>query len=134
MGRSRGGFSTKIHAAVDLQGRPREILITPGQQHDCTVAEKLIDFITGTECLADGNYDSNAILDELTFREMDAVIPPGKERTKKRRYDKELYKKRYIVEVFFHNLKRFRRIATRYEKTAACYAALLCLACTSLWI
>jgi transposase len=65
---------------------------------------------------------------------MDALIPSGKERTKKRRYDRELYKKRYIVEVFFHSLKRFRRIATRYEKTAACYAAFLCLACTSLWI
>lgn len=84
--------------------------------------------------MADGSYDTNAILDELRQRELDAVIPPGQERTKKRRYDKNLYAERYIVEVFFHNLKRYRRIATRYEKTAACFTAFLCLACTCLWI
>lgn len=117
-----------------MQGRPLEVLITPGQQHDCTVADKLLDFIPGDACLADGSYDTNAILAELEHRELDAVIPPGKERKKKRRYDKALYAERYIVEVFFHNLKRFRRVATRYEKTATCYIAMLHLACTCLWI
>jgi transposase len=109
-------------------------LITPGQQHDCTVADKLIDFITGDACVADGSYDTNTILAELEIRTIKAVIPSGQERAKKRRYDKELYKQRYLVECFFHNLKRFRRIATRYEKTAACYSAILCVACTLLWI
>jgi transposase len=62
------------------------------------------------------------------------VIPPGEERTKKRRINRKLYRKRYLVELFFHNLKRFRRIATRYDKTAACYLSFICLACTCLWI
>jgi transposase len=84
--------------------------------------------------LADGSYDTNAILDELRYRGIKAVIPSGEQRKRKRRHDKELYKQRYLVEVFFHNLKRFRRIATRYEKTAACYAAMACIACTCLWI
>ncbi len=134
IGRSRGGFSTKIHAIVDLKGRPLEVLITPGQQHDCTVADKLIDFIAGSACLGDGSYDINALLAELEFRDVEAVIPSGQDRLTKRRINRRLYRKRYLVEIFFHNLKRFRRIATRYEKTAACYLSFLCLACTCLWI
>jgi transposase len=134
IGRSRGGFSTKIHAIVDLKGRPLEVIITPGQQHDCTVADKLIDFIAGKACLADGSYDTNAILQELEFRELEAVIPSGEDRSTKRRLNRNLYKKRYLVELFFHKLKRFRRVATRYEKTAACYLAFISLACACLWI
>jgi transposase len=110
------------------------VILTPGQQHDCTVADQLIDFITGDACLADGSYDTNAVLDQLRQRGIEAVIPSGQERKKKRRLDKKLYSQRYLVELFFHSLKRFRRIATRYEKTAACYAAMVCLACTWLWI
>ena len=41
---------------------------------------------------------------------------------------------RYLVEVFFHNLERFRAIATRYEKTAQNYLALVQLACSWLWL
>ena len=110
------------------------MILTPGQQHDCTVADQLIDFITGDACLADGSYDTNAVLDQLRQRGIEAVIPSGQERKKKRRLNKKLYSRRYLVELFFHSLKRFRRIATRYEKTAACYAAMVCLACTWLWI
>lgn len=110
------------------------MILTPGQQHDCTVADRLIDFITGDACLADGSYDTNAILDDLRQRDIEAVIPSGQERKKKRRHNKALYKQRYLVECFFHSLKRFRRIATRYEKTAACFTAMVCVACTWLWI
>ena len=115
---------------VDIHGQPLELLLTPGQQHDCTVADRLIDFISGNACLADGSYDTDAILKELDYRGIKAVIPSGSERKKKRRHDKKLYKLRYRVECFFHDLKRFRRVATRYEKTAACYAAMAYLACT----
>jgi transposase len=88
----------------------------------------------GKACLGDGSYDTNAILRELEYRDVEAVIPPGKERAIQRRINRKLYRKRYLVELFFHNLKRFRRIATRYEKTAACYLSFICLACTWLWI
>jgi transposase len=62
------------------------------------------------------------------------VIPSNPTRAKQRRPSKELYKRRYRVEVFFHDLKRFRRIATRYEKTARNFLAMLHLACTILWL
>jgi transposase len=127
-------LSSKLHAAVDTKGKPLEIIITPGQQHDSTVAEHLIDFIAGEACIADLAYDADRILDELKQRGMKAVIPSSKGRKKQRRHDKELYKLRYLVECFFHNIKRFRRVATRYDKTAVSYAAFVQVACAFQWL
>ena len=132
IGRSRGGFSTKIHAVVSLEGKPIELRITPGQRHEATVAEDLLDFVRGDQCLADGGYDSDRILHAAHQRDLTLVVPPSKCRKRKRRIDRELYGLRYRVEVFFHSLKRFRRIATRYDKTAICYASFLHLVCTIL--
>ena len=53
---------------------------------------------------------------------------------RKPRLLRSLYAKRYLVEVFFHNLKRFRAVATRYEKTARNYVALVHLACAQIWL
>jgi len=65
---------------------------------------------------------------------MKAVIPPNGCRTVQRRYDKRLYRIRYRIECFFHNLKRCRRIATRYEKTGRNYLALVHLAAALVWL
>ena len=65
---------------------------------------------------------------------MKVVIPSNPTRAVIRRYDKRLYRVRYRVECFFHRLKRFRRIATRYEKTACHYLAFLHLACALTWL
>jgi transposase len=65
---------------------------------------------------------------------MRPVIHPRPERKKKRRLDRKMYRRRYLVECFFHDLKRFRAIATRYEKTARNYLALVQLACAWLWL
>jgi transposase len=65
---------------------------------------------------------------------MKAVIPPNGCRTKQYRYDKRLYRIRYRIECFFHNLKRCRRIATRYEKTGRNYLALVHLAAALVWL
>jgi transposase len=55
-------------------------------------------------------------------------------RRKLHRYDKKLYRQRYRVEVFFHTLKSFRRIATRYEKTSRNDLAIVHLACALQWL
>ena len=117
-----------------MQGRPLEVKLTPGQQHESTIAEDMIDFISGTACLADGGYAATRIINELKDRGIKPVIPPSKNRKTKRRYDKTLYKQRYLVEVFFHNIKRFRRIATRYDKTSSCYLAFVQIGCILQWI
>jgi len=87
-----------------MQGRPLEVQLTPGQQYDSTIAEDMIDFISGTACLADGRYDATRIINEFKDRGINPVIPPSRNRKTQRGYDKKLYKERYLVEVFFHNL------------------------------
>ena len=122
-----------IHSVVDTNGRPLALRLTPGQQHEATVAEELLDFVPGRACLADGAYDADWILAELRERDLQAVIPPSESRNRQRRFDRLLYRLRYRVEVFFHQLKAYRRIATRYDKTAHCYCAFLYVACALLW-
>lgn len=102
IGRSRGGFSTKLHAVVTLEGRPIEVRATPGHRHEAMVAEELLDFVRGDACLADGGYDADRIVESIRNRGLRAVIPPSQCRKHKRRYDKRLYALRYRVEVFFH--------------------------------
>ena len=135
LGRSRGGFSTKVHALVDTKGRPLHVQITPGQQHESTVAETIIEnFARGRAFVADTGYDSEAIRKRLKSMRIKAVIHPHPNRKKKPRLDRQQYSQRYRVEVCFHDLKRFRAIATRFEKTARNYLALIQLACSMLWL
>ena len=58
LGRSRGGFSTKIHVSVDGLGNPLRFILTGGQQHDITQAEELIAGYAGEHVLADKGYDA----------------------------------------------------------------------------
>jgi len=134
LGRSRGGFSTKLHAVVTLDARPIELKATPGQQHEATVGEELLDFVRGEACLADGGYDADRLLEAARHRDLVPVIPPSKARKRRRRYDRQLYRLRYRVEVFFHNLKRNRRIATRYDKTIISFMGFVHVGCLLLSI
>ena len=63
-----------------------------------------------------------------------AVVPNNPSRTAKHSFDRELYKERHLVEVCFSKLKQFRRVATRYEKTARNYLAIVTLAAIILWL
>ena len=67
--------------------------------------------------IADKAYDSEALVRRIEGRGAVAVIPPKKNRKAPRVYDKHLYKERNKVERLVHLLKRYRRVATRYEKT-----------------
>ena len=83
---------------------------------------------------ADGGYDATRIINELKDRGIISVLPPSRNRETKRRYDKNLYKQRYLVEVFFPNIKRFRVFATRYDTTSSCYLAFVRIGCVLQWI
>jgi len=109
-------------------------VLTAGQRHEMVKAVELLDFARGSALIGDTGYDSNEFRAEIRHRELKAVIPSKPERKRKYRPDPNLYGIRYLVEVFFHNLKRFRAIATRYEKTARNYLALVQLACSWLWL
>jgi len=84
--------------------------------------------------IADTGYDSDAIRAQLHELGMKPVIHPHPVRKKKPRLDRRRYACRYRVEMFFHSMKRFRAIATRFEKTARNYLSLLQLACAKLWL
>jgi transposase len=123
LGRSRGGFSTKIHVACDGLGKPVKIILTPGQDHDVTQGPALIADSDAEKMIADKAYDSDAFIDAITSKHAEAVIPPRGNRSEKRYYDKQEYKRRNVVERFISTIKQCRRVATRYEKTARNFLA-----------
>jgi len=97
-------------------------------------AEELLEHARGRALIGDTGYDSNAFMAAVRAKGMKPVIHSKPERKKKHRLVRALYRQRYLVEIFFHNLKRFRAIATRYEKTARNYLALVQVACARLWL
>ena len=99
-----------------------------------TAADELLAHARGKALIGDTGYDSNRFLQAVRDQGMKPVIHSKPERAVQYRLPKKLYRQRYLVEVFFHHLKRFRAIATRYEKTARNYLALVHLACARLWL
>jgi transposase len=97
-------------------------------------APELLDHARGDALIGDTGYDSNDLRAELKARGIKAVISSKPERKRKIPKDRKLYRTRYLVEVFFHNLKRFRGIATRFEKTRSSYLALVHVGCICLWL
>lgn len=134
MGRSRGGFSTKIHANVDALGNPLRFLLTGGQQHDITQAEDLIAGYEFERVIADRSYDADHFLQKVADREAQAVIPPRKNRKEQREYDKHLYKERHLVECFFNKIKHYRRLFSRFEKLDKRHLGFLCFAGALIWL
>ena len=100
-----------------------ELKLTPGQQADVTQAEVLLEGPTPEAVIADKAYDSDALVTKIEARPAVAVIPPRENRKQPRDYDRILYKVRNLVERFINRIKHFRRVATRYEKTARNFLA-----------
>ena len=90
MGRSRGGFGTKIHVAVAGLGNPVRFVLTGGQAADVTQGERLIAGHDAAAVIADKGYDSAALVATIEARGAEAVIPPKKNRKFQRVYDKHL--------------------------------------------
>ena len=127
-------MSSKIHVAVDGLGNPLRFILTAGQSHDSTQAEPLILGLPGDYLMADKAYDSDRFRSILAAQHRTAVIPSNRSRSQAIPYDKELYKERHLVECFFNKIKQFRRIATRYDKTARSFLSMLCLAAAWIWL
>jgi len=134
LGRSRGGFGCKIHAAADGLGLPVKFILTGGQAADISQAIPLMTGISAQACLADKAYDSDAFLAWLKELGIKAVIPPKANRVEKRECDWWHYKERHVVECMFGKLKYFRRIAMRYEKKAINFMGMLAFAAALLWL
>jgi transposase len=98
------------------------------------LAEELIAHARGRALIADTGYDADRIVDAVRAQGMKPVIHCNPTRKRKRPLDRKLYRVRYHVERFIHRMKRFRAVATRYEKTARNYLALVQLVCAFLWL
>ena len=130
MGRSRGGFGTKIHGIVDALGNPVGFTLTGAEQADIGQATALLDMATDAQAvIADKGYDSDALVEHIEASHAESIIPPRSNRKSPRTYDRHRYKARNLVERFFNRLKQFRRIATRYEKRSVHFAAMVTCAC-----
>ena len=135
MGRSRGGLTTKIHALVDANGLPIEIVLSKGQAHDGPVAKRLLDHVSkGSIVLGDKAYDADSLRDDIAERGGWANIPSKSNRREPAPFSAFLYRYRNLIERFINKLKHFRAIATRYEKHAENYLALIKLAAVRLWL
>jgi transposase len=134
LGRSRGGLSTKIHAAADALGLPVRLIATPGQRNDIALAHDLVEGIDAGALLADKGYDADHLIEEIEETGAQAVIPPKRNRKTQRTYDAELYKERNLIERFFNKLKQFRRVATRYDKLLVNFMGFVKLAAIAIWL
>lgn len=134
IGRSRGGRTTKIHALTDDQGRPRVLLLSPGNINDIALAPALLAAAGPIKRLiADKAYDANSLRQLLATKRAKAVIPSTTSRNQPIPYDKRLYRKRNLIERMFARLKDFRRIATRYDKLARNFLAGALIAAAVVW-
>jgi len=94
----------------------------------------LIDGFCALYVVGDKGYDADYLVEAIEAAGGEAVIPPKSNRKKPRKYDKCVYAARNLVERFFLKLKNFRRIATRYERLAVTYGAMINLAASMIWL
>jgi transposase len=136
LGRSRGGFSTKLHAGCLDEKTSVALELTSGARHDAPVFE-----VVFAQCPAlpqleyavmDKGYDSEQIRRHLQAQEVIPVIPPRQNHKQAILYNTEQYQLREKVERFFNKLKHFRRVATRYEKLRQTFLAFIHI--VALWV
>ena len=134
LGRSRGGFSTKIHLATDALGNALRFILTGGERNDITQAEALIEKLAAKALIADKGYDSSAFVLLVAELGTDVVIPSKSNRKEQREIDEHLYKERHLIECFINKLKQFRRVFSRFDKLAKNYLSFIYFASTIIWL
>lgn len=156
LGRSRGGLTSKIHLACDGLGRPLAFALTGGSTNDCTQFTAVMGTIRvprigpgrrrirPDHVIGDKGHSSKAIRTWLRRRGIAHTIPERADQVANRlrrgsagghppAFDRDLYKRRNVVERCFNRLKQWRGLATRYDKTAESYQAAIALASLLMW-
>jgi putative transposase len=93
-----------MHAFVDTLARPIYVTVTPGQRREMMAAHESLAHARGKALIGDTGYDSNELLQAVREQGKQPVIHAKPKRKKKHRSARALYRRRYQVEVFFHNL------------------------------
>lgn len=122
IGLSRGGLTTKVLAVVDDAGLLSHFDLTPGNVHDLTFARQMLNRFAGIHFVGDKGFDSQAFREELTAAGASGSTIPRRGYTtldeQPEPFDREVYKRRHLVENFFQRMKQHKRLALRSEKTA----------------
>jgi transposase len=120
---------------VDALGNPLRVRLTAGQRrHEATRAGALVEGFPAAHVIADTAFASDAFRAGLAARGTAAVIAANASRSRPIAHDRHLYRERHLVEGFINKIKHYRRIATRYEKTARNFLAMIHLACAMVWL
>ena len=127
-------MTTKVHAVTDGLGNLLRFLLSSGNRNDICMAQALLEpfDLRGRLILADKGYDSDKFVRWVEERGGIVVIPNRANAKHPRQTDWHTYKERHLVENLF--LKLNRRFATRYEKKALYFRAVVCLACSLVWL
>jgi transposase len=146
LGRSKGGKSTKIHVRAEGGGKPMTFVLTAGQRHEAVVFEQLMEQGAvkrvgrgrprrrARRVVGDKGYSSRKIRAYLRRRHIRYTIPRKQNERRTGPFDRAIYRTRSRVECLINRLKQSRRIATRYEKYAVYYLAMLTIAAIQLWL
>jgi transposase len=146
LGRSKGGFSTKIHIRAEGGGKPMTFVLTAGQRHEAVMFEQLME--QGAvkrvgrgrprrrprRVVGDKGYSSRKIRAYLRSHHIRYTIPRKQNERCTGPFDRAIYRTRNRVERLINRLKQSRRIATRYEKCAVYYMAMLTIAAIQFWL
>jgi transposase len=146
LGRSRGGFSTKLHLRADAHGRPVALHLTGGERHDLLGVAPLFEqavLRTGRRgrprwkpaaVIADKAYSAAWLLNAFRTKHIVPIIPSRVDQPGNPDFDRHAYRQRNLVERLVGKLKQFRRVATRYDKLAAHYLAFVQIASLMVWL
>ena len=119
---------------MDATGRPLRVVLTAGQEHESTQASALVEGLPLVSLIADKGFDNDGFRTELAAAEVEAVIPPRGSRVAEITYDQNAYGLRYVIECFINKIKHYRRVATRYEKTARNFLSMVMIAAAMIWL
>jgi transposase len=132
IGKSRGGWNTKIHMVAADDRTAITFALSPGNEHDAphgrTLLEELGPMPEGLPMLMDRAYEGNETRQLVLELGMIPVVPPKSNRLHPWDYDHALYKKRNEIERLFRRLKGFRRIFSRFEKLDVLFLGFLSFA------
>jgi transposase len=146
LGRSVGGFSTKVHVKAEGFGKPINFVLTGGERHEVVAFPEMVKggkvkrqrrgrpkhrsrYLVG-----DKAYSSQEIRQQLRRSGTTPIIPKRSNEKRRGRFNRGLYRERNRVERLINRLKHYRRIATRYEKYAINYLAMLMIGAIRLWL
>jgi transposase len=146
LGRSRGGFSTKLHLRADAHGRPVALHLTGGERHDLLGVEPLFEQAVlhagkrgrprwkPAAVVADKAYSAAWLVGAFRHKRIVPIIPNRVDPPHNPDFDCQTYRQRNLIERLVGKLKQFRRVATRCDKCANHYLAFIQIASLMIWL